>query len=66
MFRFVDFGEVSEACAPARAEGEAAQLFGQNFDKTNIGVERPNFKANRVIAEVGSHPPCARKSLPGF
>jgi hypothetical protein len=31
-FRFVDFGEVSEACAPASTEGEAAQLFGQNID----------------------------------
>jgi hypothetical protein len=32
MFRFVDFGEVSEACAPAGTEGEAAQSFGQNID----------------------------------
>jgi hypothetical protein len=55
---------VSEACAPARAEGETAQLFGQNIDTVHLGVERPNFKANRLIGGVGSAPLCARKSPP--
>jgi hypothetical protein len=51
LFRFVDFGEVSEACAPS-VTGEAAQPFGQSIDGDHVGAEWANFKANRLAGRV--------------